>query len=108
MAMKRACGLLLAVIVLAGCGGAEPTAAEKRMNVRFDRLDYLMGNVEISAPPYQANLERLTRRYIALIREYEDELGPDEIKRRLEQKSEEVDDYCLPCATTIDRERARY
>jgi hypothetical protein len=106
--MKRACGLLLAAIVLAGCGGEEQTAAEKRMNVRFDRLDYLMGNVEISAPPYQENLERLTRRYIALIHEYEDELGADEIKKRLKQKSEELDDYCLPCATIADRERARY
>ena len=106
--MKRACGLLLAAIVLAGCGADEPTAGEKRVNVRFDRLDYLMGNVEISAPPYQDNLERLTRRYIALIHEYEDELGANEIKTRLQQKSEELDDYCLPCATTVDRERARY
>ena len=106
--MKRACGLLLAVVVLAGCGVDEPTAAEKRMNVRFDRLDYQMGNVEVSAPPYQDNLERLTRRYIALIHEYEDELGANEIKTRLQQKSEELDDYCLPCATTVDRERARY
>jgi hypothetical protein len=106
--MKRACGLLLGVIVLAGCGADEPTAAEKRMNIRFDRLDYLMGNVEISAPPYQENLERLTRRYIALIHEYEDELGPEEIKNRLQQKSEELDDYCLPCAATVDRERDRY
>jgi hypothetical protein len=106
--MKRACGLLLAVIVLAGCGSDEPTAAEKRMNVRFDRVDYEMGNVEISAPPYQENLEQLTRRYIALIHEYQDELGADEIKKRLEQKSDELDDYCLPCASTVDQERARY
>ena len=106
--MRRACGLVLAVIVLAGCGGDEPTAAEKRMNLRFDRLDYRMGNVEVSAPPYQANLEQLTRRYLALIHEYEDLLGADEIKKRLEQKSEELDDYCLPCATIVDSERARY
>jgi hypothetical protein len=106
--MKRACGLLLAVIVLAGCGGDEPTAAEKRMQLRFDRVDYLMGNVEISAPPYQQNLQRLTQRYIALIHEYDDELGSAEVKKRLEDKALELDDYCLPCSAAVDAERAKY
>jgi len=107
--MKPACGLLAAAFVLAGCGGGtEPTAAERRMTLRFDRLDYRMGNVENSAPPYQETLERLTRQYIALVHEYEDELGEDEIKKRLQQKSEELDDYCLPCATIVEDERARY
>ena len=68
--MKRVCGLLLAVIFLAGCGSDEPTAAEKRMQLKFDQLDYEMGNVEISAPPYQENLQRLTTKYIALIHQY--------------------------------------
>ena len=35
--MKSACGLLLAVVVLAGCGGDEPTAAEKRMKMSSTR-----------------------------------------------------------------------
>ena len=106
--MKRACGLLLAAIFLAGCGGDGQTAAEKRMQIRFDRLDYEMGNIEISAPPYQENLERLTKRYIALIREYEDMLGRDEIRKRLEEKALELDDYCLPCSGAMDAERAKY
>ena len=106
--MKRAGGLLLAAIVLAGCGSDEPTAAEKRMNERFDQVDYLMKDVEISQPPYVDNLERLTRRYLALIREYEDELGADEIKARLQEKSGELEPYCLPCVTLVDNERARY
>jgi hypothetical protein len=106
--MKRGVGLLLVAVVLAGCGGDEPTAAEKRMNLRFDTLDYTMGNVEISAPPYQDNLMRLTRRYINLTREYADELGDDEVKKRLEDKAFELSPYCLPCVTMLDREAARY
>ena len=106
--MKSACGLLLAAVVLAGCGGAEPTAAEKRMKMRFDKLDYTMGNVEIGAPPFQENLMRLTRRYIALTREYADELGDDEVRRRLEDKSFELGPYCLPCVTVVDAEAEKY
>jgi hypothetical protein len=106
--MKRVCGLLLAVTFLAGCGSDEPTAAEKRMQLKFDRLDYEMGNVEISAPPYQENLQRLTTKYIALIHQYEDELGTDEVKKRLEDKALELDDYCLPCSGAMDAERAKY
>lgn len=106
--MKRGVGLLLGVVVLAGCGGDEPTAAEKRMNKRFDTVDYTMGNVEISAPPFQDNLIRLTRRYIALIREYADELGDDEVKKRLEDKAFELGPYCLPCVTSLDLEAEKY
>ena len=106
--MKSACGLLLAVVVLAGCGADEPTAAEKRMNMRFDKLDYTMGNVEISAPPFQENLMMLTRRYIALTREYADELGDDEVKKRLEEKSFELGPYGLPCVTVVDTEAEKY
>jgi hypothetical protein len=106
--MKSACGVLLVAVVLAGCGGREPSAAERRMNLRFDKLDYTMGNVEISAPPYQDNLIRLTRRYIALIREYADELGDEEVKKRLEDKAFELSPYCLPCVTIVDTEAERY
>jgi hypothetical protein len=100
--------VLLAVIVLAGCGSDEPTAAEKRMEARFAEVDSTMANVEISAPPYQENLERLTRRYIALIREYDDELGDDEVRNRLANKAVELDPYCLPCVTTLDLEAEKY
>jgi hypothetical protein len=107
--MKGACGALLAAVMLAGCGGGrEPTAAEKHMNSRFDQLDYTMGNVEISAPPFQENLMRLTRRYIALIREYADELGDDEVRKRLEDKAFELSPYCLPCMTMVDLEAQKY
>ena len=106
--MKRACGLLLAVILLAGCGDDTKNFDEKRMNTRFDALDYQMSDLEISQPPYVENLERLTRRYLALIHEYEDELGADEVKSRLGEKAAELEAYCLSCATTLEREREKY
>ena len=106
--MKSACGVLLVAVVLAGCGAQGPSGAEKRMNLRFDKLDYTMGNVEISAPPFQENLMRLTRRYIALIREYADDLGDDEVRKRLDDKAFELGPYCLPCVTMVDLEAQKY
>jgi hypothetical protein len=106
--MKSACGVLLVAVVLAGCGAHEPSADEKRMNTKFDKLDYTMGNVEISAPPFQENLMRLTRSYIALIREYADDLGDDEVRKRLEDKAFELSPYCLPCVTMVDLEAQKY
>ena len=100
--------VLLAVFLLAGCGGDEPTAAVKGMEARFAEVDSTMGNVMISAPPYQENLIILTRRYIALIREYDDELGDEEVKKRLEDKAFELGPYCLPCVTALDLEAAKY
>src|SRR5262245_11669705 len=107
--MKRACGLLLAVILLAGCGDDNQSAADmQRMNDRFATLDYQMSDVELGPPPYVDHLELLTRRYLALIHEYEDELGLDKVKNRLTAKSAELEEFCLSCAGTLIREREKY
>ena len=54
------------------------------------------------------HLERLTRQYITLVHEYEDQLGTVEVRRRLVQKAEELAPYCLSCTTTLDDERKKY
>jgi hypothetical protein len=51
---------------------------------------------------------RLTRRYIALIREYADDLGDDEVRKRMEDKAFELSPYCLPCVTMVDLEAQKY
>src|SRR5436309_4789666 len=51
--MKTSAGLVVAVALLAGCGGHKQSAAEKAaMEARFAELDYAMSSVTLSAPPY--------------------------------------------------------
>jgi hypothetical protein len=50
----------------------------------------------------------LTRRYIALIGEYADELGDDEVSKRLKDKTFELGPYCQACVTMVDLEARKY
>jgi hypothetical protein len=104
--MRRAAGLLLVAILLAGCG--KQSAPEKGMNAKFEKLDYTMATWENLAAPYGTDLAKATQQYIALIREYADQLGPDEAKRRLVEKGDEVGPYCLPCKGTLYDEARKY
>lgn len=98
--------VLLFALVLAACG--EKASDKNAMEVKFQRIDYEMGNMENLNSAYGSELTRATQRYIKLIREYADELGPAEVKRRLAQKRDEVAPYCLPCSATLDFEASRY
>ena len=102
--MKIAGVLLLAAVLLAGCGASVST---KAMDTKFAKVDYDMASVEDGKTP-GVHLERLTRQYIALIHEYEDQLGTDEVKRRLAQKAAALSPYCLSCTTMLDDERKKY
>jgi hypothetical protein len=100
------CVLVLA-LVLAACGD-NGSGSKNAMEVKFQRIDYEMGNMENLNSAYGSQLTKATQRYIALIREYADLLGPAEVKRRLAQKRDEVAPYCLPCSATLDFEASRY
>jgi hypothetical protein len=102
--MRIAGVLLLAAVLLVGCG---TSASVETMNAKFDKLDYEMATIETGATPHE-HLARLTRQYIALTREYGDQLGTDEVKRRLAEKARELAPYCLPCTATLDNERKKY
>jgi hypothetical protein len=78
------------------------------MNARFAEIDYAISNVTLSAPPYQENLDPLTDQYVEAIEQYADDLGDNEVKRRLEEKAAEVAPFCLPCADVLDWEREKY
>ena len=74
--MKLAGVLLLAAVLLVGCGQA---TSEDAMKAKFAKVDYDMASIEEGKTP-QVHLERLTRQYITLIHEYEDQLGTAEVK----------------------------
>lgn len=100
--------LLLAAPLLAGCGDNR-SAARKTMEVKFEKVDYEMSNLETVTAAYnQAHFAKATQQYIALVRKYADLLGPDEAKRRLKEKGGELGAYCLPCVATLEDEARKY
>jgi hypothetical protein len=97
--MKRGVGLLLPVLLLAGCGSKETN--QQGMNARFERIDYQIVARETIAAPSDPSIAKLTRKYAALVHEYASDLGPTEAKRRLREKGDELGQYCLPCAAVL-------
>jgi outer membrane murein-binding lipoprotein Lpp len=96
--MTRVAGLLLVVLLLAGCGQGNTTA----MNQKFEALDFQISTLEtVNAQFNQQHFARLTQKYIALVHRYADQLGKDESKHRLIQLGDELDAYCLPCTGVL-------
>lgn len=100
-------GVLLLAVVLVACGDNR-SADRRRMDAKFQKIDYQMGNLETLTSPYGPYLEQATRHYIALVHRWADLLGPDEAKRRLIEKGDEVAPYCIPCMATLDDEAKKY
>src|SRR4051812_41173145 len=98
----------VAVALFAGCGDSRP-AATKAMEAKFQAIDYRMSTLETTAAAYNHTyLEKATEQYILLVRKYADQLGSDEVKRRLVQKEDEVAPFCLPCVSTLDDEARKH
>ena len=90
--------MLLAVALLGGCGGNQ-SADQTAMNYKFEAIDYEISRLEtvtlaVQRRPFLA----ATKRYIALVRQYHDVLGPEEARRRLSDRADEISAFCLPCA----------
>ena len=107
MAAQRIVALLFAAIVLAGCS-VDGESDRESMDVKFQQIDYKMATYETLAAPSTNNLEDMTRQYISLVHDYDDELGPEEAQRRLVEKGDELGPYCLPCKTTLYEEAGKY
>jgi hypothetical protein len=100
--------LLLAAVFPVACGDNR-SSDRKAMEVKFQKIDYEMATLETSTAAYnQTYLAKATQQYIALLREYADQLGPDEVKRRLVEKGDEVGPYCPPCMAMLDDEAKTY
>lgn len=108
--MRRAGVVLLVAALAAGCGGHKQSKAERAaMNAEFARIDYAISNSTLGAPPAnEANLERLTHRYVDATRKYADDLGDDDVKQRLADEAEQLEPWCLPCVEILNRERGNY
>ena len=52
--------------------------------------------------------EEATQRYIVLVHKYADLLGPEEAKRRLSEKGDELSSFCLPCAGVLAEEARKF
>jgi PBP1b-binding outer membrane lipoprotein LpoB len=103
--MTRVAGLLLVVLLLAGCGQGEPTA----MNHDFEQVDFQISTLETINSMYnQQHFAQLTHKYIALVHQYSDELGKDESRRRLVQLGDELSSYCLPCTGVLYLEARKF
>jgi hypothetical protein len=96
--MTRIAGLLLVVLLLAGCGQGDTTA----MNHRFEQLDFKISTLETINSQYnQQHFAELTQKYIALVHRYEAQLGKKEARRRLVELGDELGAYCLPCTGVL-------
>ena len=99
---------VLVASLLAGCGGS--SGDRKAMETKFEKLDYQISTLELStAATYnQPHFAAATQRYIALVHQYADLLGPDEAKRRLNEASDGIAPYCLPCAGVLTEEAKKF
>ena len=100
--------LLLAAVLLAGCGGGG-SADRKAMDHKFEKIDFRFSVLETPNSSYnQGHFQDTTDQYIALVRQYRDLLGNDEAKRRLQAEAESISGYCLVCAGELSDEAKKY
>jgi len=99
--------LLLAAALLGGCG--DTSGETKAMEIKFERIDFQFSTLETANAAFNArHLAQETQRYIALVHQYADLLGPEEAKKRLNQKADELSSYCLPCSGVLTEEARRF
>jgi len=99
--------VLLGAALVGGCGATSPD--RQSMEVKFERIDFQFSTLETANAAFNSrHLAHQTQRYIALVHEYADLLGPEEAKKRLNQKADELSSYCLPCSGVLAEEARRF
>jgi hypothetical protein len=97
--------VLVAALLVAGCG----TGRTGAMDEKFQKIDFEFSTLETVNSAYNMDdFLRETRKYIALVRQYADQLGADEARRRLREKGDELSGYCLPCSANLASEALKY
>ena len=108
--MKRTLPLLLITLLASACGGHKQSKAERAaMNAEFAQIDYKISNWTMG-PDYadQNGLEQLTRRYVKATRKYADDLGDNEVKRRLATEAAQLGPWCPTCVGILNQELVSY
>jgi hypothetical protein len=98
---------LVAAALSGGCGAGSPD--RHSMEVKFEQADFQFSTLETANAAYNSrHLEEATQKYIGLVHRYADLLGPEEAKKRLNQKADELSSYCLPCSGVLTEEARRF
>jgi hypothetical protein len=108
--MRHVGTMILVALLASGCGGHKQSKAEKAaMNAEFAKIDYAISmSTPRSLGANQAYLEQLTHRYVAATRKYADDLGDDQVKRRLATEAEQLAPWCPSCVEILKRELESY
>jgi hypothetical protein len=97
--------VLVAALLVAGCG----TGGTGAMDQKFQQIDFEFSTLEnVNSAYNDREFESETRKYIALVRTYADQLGPAEAKRRLTEKGDELSSFCLPCVSVLTAAAMKY
>jgi len=110
MTLSRARLLVVVLLGAALVGGYGANSPDREtMEVKFERIDFQFSTLETANAAFNSrHLAHQTQRYIALVHEYADLLGPEEAKKRLNQKADELSSYCLPCSGVLAEEARRF
>jgi thiamine biosynthesis lipoprotein ApbE len=108
--VSRVAALVFVALVAAGCGDHTQSKAEKAaMNAEFTRIDYAISTASPrSTAANQPYLEQMTHKYVAATRKYADDLGDDEVTRRLASEAEQLAPWCPGCVEILKQELERY
>ena len=103
--------MIVGVLVLAtapfvaGCGAGGTASIDQK----FQKIEYEIATLETVNSSYNMHdFLRETQKYIALVRQYADQLGHAEARKRLMQEGDELSSYCLPCQAALSSEALKY
>jgi hypothetical protein len=103
--MTRGVVALLLAILLTGCGSESSSRADHKLDALEAKI---ATQYETAATPYNDYLQKATQQYIALVRQYADQIGPKEARQRLLAEGDEVASFCPPCAGDLRDEARKY
>ena len=79
------------------------------MNAEFAQIDYEISNCRRWAPATPTRTARAVHtQYVATTRKYADDLGDNEVKRRLATEAQQLAPWCPSCVGILRQELESY